>query len=108
LQPGGHADGNMDLAEVAMSEAREESGLRSLRAVSAGPFDVDIHEIPERGTEARHLHYDVRFLLEASLDEPLVVSEESHDVAWIPLRSLAARIDVDESLLRMARKTGRA
>ncbi|MDR1010766.1 MAG: NUDIX domain-containing protein, partial [Opitutaceae bacterium] len=33
LQPGGHADGELDLASVAMREAREESGLTKLRLV---------------------------------------------------------------------------
>lgn len=105
LQVGGHADGNPDLLEVALREAREESGLTQLKVVSELPFDIDIHEIPERGPEPRHLHYDVRFLLEATSDEPLVVSEESHALAWLPIRDLAARADLDESLQRMLRKT---
>src|SRR5690606_34126770 len=33
LQLGGHADGNENLLEVALGEAREESGLSSLRFV---------------------------------------------------------------------------
>jgi 8-oxo-dGTP pyrophosphatase MutT (NUDIX family) len=105
LQLGGHADGNPDLLDVAMRETREESGLRGVRVVSEIPFDVDIHEIPERGLESLHFHYDVRFLLEASCEEPLVVSEESHELAWVPLLGLAERTDVDESLRRMVRKT---
>src|SRR4051812_21187124 len=35
LQLGGHADGNSDLAAVALREAQEESGLTRLRLVSA-------------------------------------------------------------------------
>jgi 8-oxo-dGTP pyrophosphatase MutT (NUDIX family) len=105
MQVGGHADGETDLLAVAMREAREESGLVTLRAVSEMPFDIDIHEIPERGTEPRHFHYDVRFLLEAAPGEDLVVSEESHALAWIPLGELAARTDLDESMRRMVRKT---
>jgi 8-oxo-dGTP pyrophosphatase MutT (NUDIX family) len=105
MQVGGHADGNRNLLEVAMREAREESGLTSLRALSIEPFDIDIHEIPERGPEPRHLHYDVRFLLEAHREEPLIVSEESHALAWLPLAELTARTDLDESLKRMVRKS---
>ena len=105
LQVGGHADGNPDLLEVALREAREESGLHGLRVVSETPFDIDVHEIPERGDEPRHFHYDVRFLLEASRDEPLVVSEESHALAWLRLDELWARVDLEESLRRMVRKT---
>jgi 8-oxo-dGTP pyrophosphatase MutT (NUDIX family) len=105
LQLGGHADGNPDLLDVAMREAREESGLVKIRIVSETPFDIDIHEIPARGNEAAHYHYDVRFQLEASREESLVVSGESHELAWVPLRGLAERSDVDESLRRMVRKT---
>jgi 8-oxo-dGTP pyrophosphatase MutT (NUDIX family) len=105
LQLGGHADGNPDLLAVAMREAREESGLDAIRTLSEYPFDVDIHAIPERGSEPEHLHYDVRFLLEADARESLTVSEESHAVAWVPLEGLAERDDVDEALRRMVRKT---
>ncbi len=105
LQLGGHADGNADLLEVALREVREESGLTRLRVLQPGPFDVDVHEIPGRGSEPRHFHYDVRFLLEADRSEELVVSEESHALAWLPLRELAVRADLEESLARMVRKT---
>ncbi len=105
LQMGGHADGNPDLRAVALREAREESGLTRLEVLEQTPFDVDVHEIPERGTEPRHFHYDVRFLLQADRDEPFVVSEESHALAWLPLRELAAQPDLEESLARMVRKT---
>ena len=74
LQLGGHADGETDLLAVALREAREESGLTRLRAVSAEIFDCDRHLIPARGTEPAHYHHDVRFLLEADRDEPLAMS----------------------------------
>jgi 8-oxo-dGTP pyrophosphatase MutT (NUDIX family) len=105
LQLGGHADGDPDLRAVALREAREESGLVGLQMLQQTPFDVDVHEIPERRREPRHFHYDVRFLFRADRSEPLVVSEESHALAWLPLRELAAQPDLDESLARMVRKT---
>jgi 8-oxo-dGTP pyrophosphatase MutT (NUDIX family) len=102
LQMGGHADGSPDLLAVALREVAEESGQQRVRVLSRTPFDVDVHLIPERGTEAAHYHYDVRFLMEADRNEPLVVSEESHALAWVPLQDLK---DADESLARMVRKT---
>src|SRR5579859_4895881 len=57
LQLGGHADGDTDLAQVALREAEEESGLVGL-AVEPEPFDLDRHRIPARGTEPEHWHYD--------------------------------------------------
>ena len=62
LQPGGHADGEGDLAQVALREATEETGIADLEVVTPA-ISVDIHEIPTRGSEVRHLHLDVRFLV---------------------------------------------
>jgi 8-oxo-dGTP pyrophosphatase MutT (NUDIX family) len=107
LQMGGHADGDPDLLAVAMREAREESGLTRVRVLSETPFDVDVHLIPERGAEAAHYHHDVRFLMEADREEPFVVSEESHALAWVRIEELAARVDLEESLARMVRNTVR-
>lgn len=103
LQLGGHVDGEADLLAAALREAREESGLTRLRAVSAEIFDVDRHRIPARKTEPEHWHFDVRFLLEADPAEPLAISDESHDLAWVLLAELP-RYSAEESLARMARK----
>jgi 8-oxo-dGTP pyrophosphatase MutT (NUDIX family) len=104
LQLGGHADGETDLLGVALREAREEAGLTRLRVVDAALFDVDRHRIPARGDVPEHWHLDLRFLIEADPVEPLVVSDESHDVAWVPLAEVA-RLNPSESMLRMVRKT---
>lgn len=104
LQLGGHADGQTDIFEVAMREAVEESGLTSLRTASTAIFDCDVHPIPARRTEPRHFHYDVRFLLEADDAEPLVVSEESKELAWVALDDVAG-LESDESVMRMVAKT---
>lgn len=105
LQLGGHVDGDPDLAAAALREAREESGLTRLRLVSGEIFDVDRHRIPARGDEPEHWHFDVRFLIEADPTEPLTVSSESRDLAWVPLADVA-RLNSSESLARMVRKTG--
>ncbi len=104
LQLGGHADGDFDVRRAALREAQEESGLRSLRFARDGVYDLDVHPIPARPGEPAHDHYDVRFALEADPDEPLVVSAESKELAWIPLAALAEH-GADESVLRLARKT---
>jgi 8-oxo-dGTP pyrophosphatase MutT (NUDIX family) len=104
LQLGGHADGDPDILRVSLREAREESNLDSVRPVSERIFDVDIHAIPARGAEPAHLHYDVRFLLEADRAAPLVVSHESRALAWVPFDAIAA-LNADESISRMVAKT---
>lgn len=104
LQLGGHVDGEADLAAAALCEAHEESGLTRLRLVSPEIFDVDRHRIPARGVEPEHWHFDVRFLIEADPAEPLQVSDESKDLAWVPLAEVT-RLNPEESLARMVRKT---
>jgi len=104
LQLGGHADGKPDILAVALREAREESGLTEIRPVSEDIFDLDVHPIPARGTEPRHLHYDVRFLLEADDTAPLVISNESKALAWVDLGQIG-RYSTDVSITRMTAKT---
>ena len=104
LQPGGHADGDENTITVASREAFEETGLTSLRLISQQIFDLDIHPIPERKGVPRHDHYDLRYLFEANKAEAFSISEESHDLAWIPVKQLSEKTECNESILRMAEK----
>lgn len=106
LQPGGHADGETGIANVALREAREETGVQQLILVHETIYDLDIHPIPARADFPGHDHYDVRYLFTASMQDPLVVSEESHDVRWIPLAELE-RYNDEPSLLRLRAKLAR-
>jgi len=103
LQLGGHADGERDLAIVAMTEAEEESGLTGL-TVEPTIFDLDRHWIPEHKGVPAHWHYDVRYIVHVGANEEYVVSDESHDLAWREIASLADDEAADPSLRRMARK----
>lgn len=112
LQFGGHADGDENLARVALREAEEESGLPRLRYLDFEealgcphhpvPFDLDIHEIPARANEPAHLHYDVRFLV-VSDTQALHLNEESHQLGWFTLAD--ARLKTQEpSMTRQFQK----
>jgi 8-oxo-dGTP pyrophosphatase MutT (NUDIX family) len=102
LQLGGHADGEGDILEVALSEAREESGITSISILSHKIYDIDIHVVPARGVDPEHLHYDVRFALRAH-DLRYTVSSESHDLQWVPINALSS-ITNEPSMVRMAEK----
>ncbi len=107
LQPGGHADGETDVFKVALTEATEETGLSSIRAINSEIFDVDVHLIPSHGTVAAHWHYDIRFLLEADARQALVVPErESKQLRWMTPEEVI-RLNGEGSLLRMVDKLSR-
>jgi len=84
MQFGGHCEEDANILEVAHREALEESGIEGLNAVSALPFDLDIHEIPARPAsgEPAHFHYDVRFLFIAPEAPRFTASEESLQLRW--------------------------
>lgn len=101
LQPGGHADGNSNIAHVALKEGYEESGLKHIELVSAAIFDIDIHLFSSRKKEiSDHFHYDIRFLLRAS-DENIKISDESDDLRWF---SKPPEENLGGGIIRMYRK----
>ncbi len=102
LQLGGHADGDADILAVAIREAEEESGLR-VRPVSRAILDLDVHEIPARKSDPLHFHYDVRFVLQVVDSEAFVVTDESLELAWVPLGRLEDYTD-EISVTRLVSK----
>ena len=87
---GGHADGETDLLSVAIREVKEETGVKTVRAVMQEIFSlesltVDGHEKHGRYVPS-HLHLNLTYLLEADEAETLTVcEEENRGVAWFTL-----------------------
>jgi 8-oxo-dGTP pyrophosphatase MutT (NUDIX family) len=104
MQLGGHIETDRDIQSAALREAREESGLISLKLVSPAIFDIDIHEIPESPKADVHLHYDLRFLFTADREEPLSISDESHSLEWCANDDVCIKT-TERSVLRMLEKS---
>lgn len=95
---GGHADGERDLAAVALRELEEETGVAHARLVECGPnyiyslevLTVDGHE--KRGAYvSSHLHLNVTYLAVADPAEPLRIKpDENSGVRWVPLEDAIA------------------
>jgi 8-oxo-dGTP pyrophosphatase MutT (NUDIX family) len=107
LQPGGHAEPGESSGEaVALREAREETGIAALELhpTAPRPLDVDVHDIPARGTERRHEHLDLRYLVLAPGDATATFSaDESHAIRWFGWEDALA-LDLDAGLRRALAK----
>jgi 8-oxo-dGTP pyrophosphatase MutT (NUDIX family) len=103
LQPGGHADGDGNLARVALREAQEETGIDGLRVLEPA-IDLDVHVFHHAaGTEPDHLHLDVRHLVVAPPGAHAEGNEESTALRWVGEADLAA-LAVDPGTLRLVRR----
>ncbi len=103
LQLGGHCDGNPDVVEVALTEAKEESGLSDFQLKQPAIFDVDIHLIPAHKDIPAHHHYDIRFWFIADSTLPLQISHESKDLKWLPIDEIE-QYNNEASVMRMVEK----
>ena len=94
---GGHNDGEGDFLAVALREAREETGIRTLTPLHDGPASVEVLPVwahVRRGVQVpSHLHLNVSYLFEADDSLPLrVAQQENSAVGWIALSELERRV----------------
>ena len=90
---GGHADGQQDLAAVALRELQEETGVSSGQIVHCGTGDIlSLEVLTVDGHEKRgayvgsHLHLNVTYLVVADPNERIRVKEdENSGVRWVAL-----------------------
>ena len=103
FQLGGHCDGDPDPLNVAIKEAKEESGLQDIQPISKAIFDIDIHLIPENPKEGAHFHYDVRFLLQSFNSDQIIPNRESKSLLWVD-KNLENLPTNNPSVVRMFQK----
>ncbi len=87
---GGHADGDTNLLEVAIKEAKEESGLANITPVSNKFISLEVlpvHPHIKNGEfVSSHLHMNVTYLFIASMQDELHFRpDESCDIRWVPI-----------------------
>ncbi|MFJ6794495.1 NUDIX hydrolase [Streptomyces sp. NPDC091268] len=101
LQMGGHCEsGDETLAQAALREAREESGIASgLALLPGGPVRLDRHPIPE----PCNWHLDVQYAALAPAGAVEEISEESLDLRWFGYEEVAAVADT--SVVRLMEAT---
>lgn len=88
VQVGGHIeDGDLNLADSALREATEESGVLGLELATAFPSDLNRHALGS-AFGACQVHWDAGFVFIAPQDAQPVTSDESEDVAWWPVDAL--------------------
>lgn len=89
MQVGGHCEPeDAALADAALREATEESGIPGLR-LDPDPIDVDIHPVRCKPS-GESVHYDVRFLAVCPADAVERISAESAALAWFTPQALPA------------------
>ena len=119
---GGHADGEEDMLLVAEKEAKEETGVETLRILGKKAEDgflsaVDV--LPVWGHVKRgryitsHLHLNLSYLFEAEEKEILHIKEdENSQVAWLPVSEIRTKVSepdmipVYEKLIRLGQEIG--
>lgn len=87
---GGHMDGEEDFLQVALREAREETGLSQLKVFSEAICSLDIlpvwGHIKRDSYVSAHLHFNASFIFIASREDSLKIKpDENSDIKWVPL-----------------------
>ncbi len=87
---GGHNDGNPDLLEVALKEAKEETGVVNIVPASNELISLDVilveNHIKRGKYVGDHLHLNATFLLIANEDDKLYIKkDENSGVRWFKI-----------------------
>ena len=87
---GGHADGDSDLLNVSLKEAREETGLEKVEPLSNKIFSLEVLGVDGHMKKGKyvssHIHLNVTYLLCVDENETLhIKKDENSGVKWFEL-----------------------
>lgn len=90
---GGHADGDNDFMQIAIKEAKEETGILNLIPMINKIAALDIlpvwHHVKNGKFISSHQHLNLCYVFYADEKETLRIKEdENSGVAWIPIKEL--------------------
>jgi 8-oxo-dGTP pyrophosphatase MutT (NUDIX family) len=95
---GGHNDGEEDFLEVAIKEAKEETGVKTIVPLDNNIHALDVIYVPNHIKNGEyvgdHLHMNLTYLLIADETESLSIKQdENSGVAWFHLDEALNAID---------------
>ncbi len=90
---GGHADGDKDMLEIAIKEAKEETGVKNVKPLSDDIISLDIlpvySHMKNDSYVNTHLHLSIAYVLIADETDDLTINHnENSDVMWIDMDRL--------------------
>ena len=99
---GGHCDGENDLLQVAIREAKEETSIEHIRPLKEGIYSLEIvcvdGHVKKGKYVSAHVHLNLTFLLEADEKDILKIKEdENSGVKWIDIQE-AIQITNEENM----------
>jgi 8-oxo-dGTP pyrophosphatase MutT (NUDIX family) len=105
---GGHNDGNPDLLEVAVKEAKEETGLIKISPYNNDIIAIDVihvnNHIKNGAFISDHLHLNATFLLIANEEDNLIIKEdENSGVKWFYIKEIMNYVS-EERIKKVYRK----